>query len=499
MTEKQTRKQLIAEFEDFLDAQSQQAAEGATGGIERFDTAEGLHEEDHWGLLDEEAHERGTVDEEHLLITRSGTQYPRPIPPSLSGDNLPVSTPSTSMNNLGTNPDPNAGHNPTSQGSGAAPPPAPPQVSAPIKVMPSGASVREFTHEDGDDYNARDFIQLCENVMRNSSITDPADKIAFVQARVKHGSEASLLMRVSAITQPTKAQDYNTFRHQFLQIFGENVKHSLVKGVHLAAERIIAKVDSQSADRAMVDANLISEDMVMFLRDNKWLQAGHMSEENLLQFLEFFIYMLELKGKIRKGSQELTYGPNDKLYEFVAKIKAKKDATLGETALISPVVEATKVTSGIAALNLASTHSTNSTTPKQTVACSYCKKPGHHEGRCFAKRRDTKAQQPGGASSTPTPAPSHPPSYRDRRQSPADCNKRPPQRSYAKVTRPQSPRSRGAQGGNPYCLLHETNNHSTENCFTMAKLRKDMWEQGHRRVHGSPSGEAVRPKKHDPT
>ena len=398
MSDKRKREELIAAYEDFLDAQHQLVAEGATGGEERVVTPEKAYQ----------------VGDTHILITRSGQQYPRPIPPSSSGIN-PATNPSPStvfpsMTDAGTNTG-NMGNTPNLQGSGAPPTLSAPQVSAPIKVMPSGASVREFTYDDGDDYTARDFIQLSENVMRNSSINEPADKIAFVQSRIKYGSEASQLMRVSAITQPAKEQDYDTFWHQFLQIFGENVKHSLVKGVHLAAERILAKVDSQSADKAMVDANIVSEDLLMYLKDNNWLTAGHMSEGNLLKFLEFFIYMLELKGKIRRGSQELSYEPTNKLYEFVAKIKAKKDATLGETALISPVVEATNVTSGIAALSLASTRSADNTASKMAVVCSYCKKLGHTKNRCYAKQRETKkAQKPGGASNAYTVAPSQTPS-----------------------------------------------------------------------------------------
>ena len=481
MSDKQQRDELIAAYEDFLDAQHQLVTEGATGGEERVVTPEYLYK-------------KGDISEDtYLLITRSGKQYPRSITPFSPVSNPSPSTLSLSMAHVATNTGPNAANPSTPQGSGTPPPPGAPQVSAPIKVMPSGASVREFSHEEGDDYSARDFIQLCENVMRNCSISEPADKIAFVQSRIKYGSDASQLMRVSAITQPAKDQDYDTFRHQFLQIFGENVKHSLVKGVHLAAERILAKVDSQSADKAMVDANIISEDLLMYLKDNNWLTAGQMSEANLLKFLEFFIYMLELKGKIRKGSQELSYEPTNKLYEFVAKIKAKKDATLGETALISPVVEATNITSGIAALSPAPTRSADDTASKPAVVCNYCKKPGHPESRCYVRRNDTKkAQRAGGTSSAQSTTPV-------QQSFPRDYNKRPPPRSSTTAARPQSSWNRGVPGERPYCLLHEISGHSTESCYAMARIRRDMKQQGNSRAQGSSSGEAARPRKHDPT
>ena len=93
----------------------------------------------------------------------------------------------------------------------------------------------------------------------------------------------------------------------------------------------------------------------MYLKDNNRETADNMSWENLTKVVEFFVYMLVLKGKIRRGFQELSYTPNNELYHFAAKLKARKDATRGESALIAPLVEASDVTPGITALNLAST------------------------------------------------------------------------------------------------------------------------------------------------
>ncbi len=116
---------------------------------------------------------------------------------------------------------------------GTGPPAVPAmQASAPIKVMPSDESVREFTSTEAD-FTAKDFVRLCENVMHNSSITTDVDKINLVCARIKPGSEAFKRMRVSALTKFITRGNYEGFRQRFLKVFGENVKHNLVKGVHL--------------------------------------------------------------------------------------------------------------------------------------------------------------------------------------------------------------------------------------------------------------------------
>ncbi len=363
--------------------------------------------------------------------------------------------------------------------------------------MPSDASVREFIHSDPD-FSAHEFLELCENVMRNSGITGERDKIAFVRARVKQGSEASKSMQVSALVRPTRQGDYTAFRQRFLKVFGENQRHSLVKGVYIAAERLLAEVNSQSFDRAQRGAHKLSDDLTRYLKDNGWGTADSMPWENITQFLEFLMYMLLLNSKARSGTQELKYSPGDELLEFTIDLHGKRDATQGEAALISPVVEASNVTSGVAALQLNTTAHAGSNTPKQVVVCSYCRKTGHTENKCFALKREKKKNMTsGGAHVSNTPAPTQ--SSKDKRQPQAGTTKRSFQRGNANTPQPNSPRSQGAQGGGSYCHFHESTSHSTDDCFTLAKIKRDMRSQGSSRVGGTSSGEAMRPRQHDPT
>ena len=445
-----------------------------------------------------------SVSEEDLRRLRSGKTYKRSDTPSPPPSSDPQSYGSSPPKGLAAPPVPPVSDqitmpNKLPLGGGSAPTPSPTPASGLIKVMPSGASVREYTSTDAD-YRAIDFVELAEDVMRNSGITDPADKIAFVRSRIKQGSEASIMMRTSAFTKPTKAKDYDAFRDHFLQVFGENVKHSLVKGVSMAVDRIVAGVEAQDMSRAQVDAFRVSEDLMKYLRENNWASATNMSTQNVAQFLEFFTYMLLLKRKTRQGTLALTYAPGDELYEFVVRLKTKMEEKHGESTCLASTVVASNVTSGIAALSVDQSHIAGIGSNKPVVVCSHCKKPGHTEGKCFALRRERrKNQRTGGVSGDQSPTPSQPKPNRDNRQSPVDTNKRPPQRSYVDNTQQHSTRSRGTQGGDSYCELHETNSHSTADCYTIARIRKDMREQGTRRVSGMSSGEASRPKKHDPT
>ena len=490
---------LVAEYDAYLDEVEGDHAvtEGAGADEGKGAIPKRL---DNTAVPDKQVDSEDEVNED-ALVTRHN-KYPRckpssPPPSPPSSRKPPASPTPTSMNPTNQHaPGLPPQHSSVSGALGATP--AAIQTGATIKVMPSEASVREFTATD-DDYSARDFVTLCENTMRNSSVTSDVDKIAFVSSRIKQGSEASRRMRVSALTRSIRNGDYDGFKQRFMKVFGENVKHSLVKGVHLAVEKIMTGINALGIDEAQIDAGCVSEDLVRYLRDNHWGTADDMTWENVTQFIEFFVYMLLLKGKLRSGSQEIVFSAGDELIDFALKPKAKRDVTRGETALIAPLTEASHVTSGVAALRLNSPSRPDTTNTTPAVTCSYCNKLGHNKNHCFARLREKKKRQDRGVVSPDyTPASPRQQSLADKRQARADPMQRPPQRSYASTTRPLSPRSRGATGETPFCHLHQTTTHFTSDCLALAQIRRDRQAQGNCRVGTTSSGEAARPMKTEP-
>lgn len=115
--------------------------------------------------------------------------------------------------------------------------------------------------------------------MQHSSMATDADMIAF---------EASKLMRGSGLDKHIKCMDYDAFRQHFQQVSGKNVKHSLVDDVNLIVERLFAGVNSHDLDEAKVDGNIVSEDLVMYLKDNNWGTANIMWSDNIIHFLGQF-------------------------------------------------------------------------------------------------------------------------------------------------------------------------------------------------------------------
>ncbi len=74
-----------------------------------------------------------------------------------------------------------------------------PTSSVPIRVLLTTFSVREFT-ADYADYSAQQFITLCEDVMKGSTVTTDGDRISFVRSSLAPGSRALHVMQTSLFT-----------------------------------------------------------------------------------------------------------------------------------------------------------------------------------------------------------------------------------------------------------------------------------------------------------
>ncbi len=104
---------------------------------------------------------------------------------------------------------------------------APMQVApAPIRVIPTHISIRQFSGSDAD-YTARQFLDLCKAAIVNSSITEDHDKIAFIRSHLLPGSRAFIMMQSSASLTLTLAQIMMLLRKISSTFFGEETKQAL--------------------------------------------------------------------------------------------------------------------------------------------------------------------------------------------------------------------------------------------------------------------------------
>ncbi len=163
-------------------------------------------------------------EEQNRLILHSGHQYStvpthREDPtPGRSGYIEPL--PINKQTNMPSNTPP-PGNNPEQ-------PPSPPLHNAPalplqyhpaaIRVIPTNASICQFGGMETD-FSARQFLDLCESAIVNSSITEDHDKITFIRSCLPPGSRALNLMQSSAFAAGDIGVNYVVFKRNFIKKF----------------------------------------------------------------------------------------------------------------------------------------------------------------------------------------------------------------------------------------------------------------------------------------
>ncbi len=106
-------------------------------------------------------------------------------------------------------------------------------IPVPIRVTPTQISTRQVSGSDAD-HTARQFLDLCEAAIVNSSITEDHDKIAFIRSRLLPGSRTLIMMQSSAFTHT----NYDAFKKNVIKIFLEGNKTSIVKQVPHTVETL---------------------------------------------------------------------------------------------------------------------------------------------------------------------------------------------------------------------------------------------------------------------
>jgi len=368
--------------------------------------------------------------------------------------------------------------------------------TGPIKLLPTSASIREFSGTEPG-FSAREYINLCEDVMGNSCVTEPGDKISFVRSRLQPGSRASNLMQASSFTKPLENKDYQSFRNNFLETFGDNAQQNLVKGVNFAVEKLLAEATTKDIFEGQVDANRISADFMKYLEDNGWTQGDTMTTSNVCKFLEFFMYMFLIKGTCRRNTLSLEFPPTTELHRFVLRLKTKLEEKDGGPRMAASAVAVTHSQEGDAPNT--SSYAAVTASGKPTYICSYCQRSGHTISRCFERIKEQRmAQRQKSSSASASAAPSSSPSFqrKDRNRNEGTAHLRKTYRStYVAVPERTSPSPRSATGGSPYCVIHKSTSHATNDCFTVQKFINAQEGRG---TSGKQSGEAARTVKKEP-
>ena len=353
-----------------------------------------------------------------------------------------------------------------------------------LKLLPTETNIPSFSGVDPN-YTALDFITLCEDVMTNSSVTEDADKIAFVRSRLQQGSRSQRLMQSKAFVIPLKEKDYKTFRERFLESFGDSAEDNFVQGVNTFTERILKGITSMDWQEGQIDAYSISLSALEVLKKHQWLKNGQMAEGDVGKFIEFMVFMLLLKPKQRNMGLSLTY--DKELYDFGKKLHRKMKEKQGETSSVSVLAAAQPTLTSENERKPSFAAVTKSAKP--TLTCEHCHRDGHTIGRCFYRRKERKQSQGSGYGAAST----SPSTSKENKGAKSPTQPKPPQKGNSNTAATQE---QGDQKGSTYCTLHRTNTHSTHDCFTVLNMRQKF--DANRGAHPKQSGEASRPGKINP-
>ena len=382
-------------------------------------------------------------------------------------------------------------------------------MAVPIKIIPTTANVVAFTGTDSE-YTARKFIAQCEDVMNNSYITEPGDKISFVRSKLQPGSQAHYLMESSTFTIPTENQDYESFKINFLETFDDCAKTDVVKSVNSVCERLGKSVFTKGRLDGQVVATQTASDLMRILKENSWVDHDNITTKDLHKFLEFFSYMLVLRDEERKASLSLDYKRENRMHDFSNKLKTKLEESAMDVHYPASKVASTQqiaaATNG-KDLDLEETTSYANAVKNMAVVltCHYCSKPGHTANRCYAKFKDRKRLKrtiPADFCARPPSSQSSASFKSEGTTSSGDGSVRPKRPALAE--RLQTAEGTKGKCSTPspystskYCSVHNSSTHSTDECHAIGVLREKI--QKHARANSTPqSGEASRTDQTQP-
>ena len=350
----------------------------------------------------------------------------------------------------------------TTMPSSDLPSPSTPSTSTPlpptIRLLHQAPSFQPYSGDDS--FTALTFLQSCEDAMRNSNVTNDADKIAFVRSNLKPNSLASDMMQASAFNPKLLNYDYTVFRKNFLTTFGSAKHQDSMNWVFHLAESLTTNLGTFSYLRGQARAANVANEALDALRTASWLTNGSLTEERLRCLLEFLCYIQFLSPNERRIASSINFKPGDSLMDFGSQIakKLREAPKASPTDTVSTPVPVTPVTKQ----------------PSAPLLCTFCSRTGHLERSCFRRKRLLPKASASPDVSGSQPSVSH---------------------SHTSTASSRSPVT--SSSPTKWCAVHGTTYHTTEECRAILELRK-------RHLHASSrlpnqSGEAKRHSQRPPT
>ncbi|XP_076061219.1 uncharacterized protein LOC143037001 [Oratosquilla oratoria] len=323
---------------------------------------------------------------------------------------------------------------------------------------------------DGNDssYTASLFIRMCEDAIISSNITTDKERISFIRSQITPNSLASEMLSASCLNPIELNHDYNKFKTNFLQLYGDTGREEGFQWCFKLAEQLTVSHGTLNFMRSQAKSSTFVTEAIASLKQLQWIENDNISVARFQLVLEYLLFMLFLTPHERRIASSLDYTKDETLLHYATRL-SKKLKEMPRLATLAQVVH-NQQSSEVHSLpsppssNMFSTHSQSISSSEDSImSCAYCHKQGHTYNRCFLRKRHERQ------STKFSPLDSHRPSPPQMQH-----NSRKPRNSYTPLSHlPQDLSQMSPQHLPKDCLVHGSCGHTSEQCFRIKKLRAD--------------------------
>ena len=369
-----------------------------------------------------------------------------------------------------------------------------------IKLLHQEPSLKRFSGEDSA-HSPLTFLQQCEDVMRNSSIVEDADKISFIRSQLVQDSLATVMMRANCFNTAVIGCSYAKFRENFLTTFGTSQDNASLQWSFRLADSLTTDLGNLGILKGQAYAADFANEAISALQSANWSENGKISLDRLRTVFEFQYYIMYLAPQERRVASTLDFKPDQSLMEFASKLsKRVRDSPKAPVVPVAPVQGDCTASSPPPPPPTPPPHASKGShnsgrrqSTRTPTICTFCGKSGHKWSQCFQRKKqaaqDASQRLPcSSASSSALPT-----NFKSLSQYSSAPSKptHAAGASHALMMNLAPP-----QPVPKWCIIHEFGNHTTDECFAILRLKRNQVATA--AMH-KPSGEASRPTPNHPT
>ena len=299
------------------------------------------------------------------------------------------------------------------------------------------------------------------------------------------------MMRANCFNTDVIGCSYAIFRENFLTTFGTTQDDASLQWSFRLADSLTTDLGNLGFLRGQANAADFANEAIAALQSAKWSNNGSITLDRLRTVLEFQYYIMFLTPQERRAASILDFKPDQSLMDFASKLSKKvKDAHKAPTVPVAPVQVGNVASQP--STDLTGTSAPSGQFRRSPPQCTFCGKPGHKFFRCYKRIKQAAKDASQRLSASSEKSSTANASTKPSAQMPvAPTQTRATGASQAILTQCAPP-----QPSRKWCHVHEYGNHTTDECYTILRLKRNQVAKA-----GSfkPSGESSRPASTHPT